>query len=50
MFDFVCNHMSAKSEWFKNYLQQQPGLKIFLLRLIRKPISALSPVRVHYRY
>ncbi|EFF9803714.1 TPA: glucosyltransferase [Escherichia coli] len=25
-------------------------LKIFLLRLIRKPISALSPVRVHYRY
>lgn len=25
MFDFVCNHMSAKSEWFKNYLQQHPG-------------------------
>lgn len=50
MFDFVCNHMSAKSEWFKNYLQQQPGFEDFLLRLIRKPISALSPVRVHYRY
>ena len=29
MFDFVCNHMSAKSEWFKNYLQQQPGFEDF---------------------
>lgn len=50
MFDFVCNHMSAKSEWFKNYLQQQPGFEDFLLRLIRKPISAPSLARVRYRY
>ncbi|WP_343645393.1 sugar phosphorylase [Enterobacter sp.] len=25
MFDFVCNHMSAKSQWFANYLAQKPG-------------------------
>ncbi|BDY94641.1 hypothetical protein MUTS15_32980 [Escherichia coli] len=50
MFDFVCNHMSAKSEWFKNYLQQQPGFEDFLLPLIRKPISAPSLARVRYRY
>ena len=24
MFDFVCNHMSAKSAWFANYLKQMP--------------------------
>ncbi|XPE25467.1 alpha-amylase family glycosyl hydrolase [Shigella sonnei] len=42
MFDFVCNHMSAKSEWFKNYLQQQQVLKIFLLPLNLKPITAPS--------
>lgn len=24
MFDFVCNHMSAKSNWFKGYLENQP--------------------------
>lgn len=25
MFDFVCNHMSAKSKWFENYINQTPG-------------------------
>lgn len=50
MFDFVCNHMSAKSEWFKNYLQQHPGFEDFLLPLTRKPISAPSLARVRYRY
>lgn len=50
MFDFVCNHMSAKSEWFKNYLQQHPCFEDFLLPLTRKPISAPSLARVRYRY
>ncbi|WP_049294458.1 alpha-amylase family glycosyl hydrolase [Franconibacter helveticus] len=33
MFDFVCNHMSAKSEWFKNYLHQQPGFEDFFIAM-----------------
>ncbi len=37
MFDFVCNHMSAKSEWFKTIYNSSQVLKIFLLPLIRKP-------------
>ena len=31
MFDFVCNHMSAKSEWFKHYLNQTPGFEEFFI-------------------
>lgn len=31
MFDFVCNHMSAKSEWFKRYLNQEPGFEDFFI-------------------
>jgi sucrose phosphorylase len=27
MFDFVLNHISAKSSWFHSYLTQQPGFK-----------------------
>ncbi len=50
MFDFVCNHMSAKSEWFKNYLQQQPGFEDFFITVDPKPISAPSLARVRYRY
>lgn len=50
MFDFVCNHMSAKSEWFKNYLQQQPGFEDFFIAVDPKPISAPSLARVRYRY
>lgn len=33
MFDFVCNHMSAKSEWFNNYLQQVDGYENFFLAM-----------------
>ena len=42
MFDFVCNHMSAKSEWFKNYLQQQPGFEDFFITV--DPKTDLSAV------
>lgn len=42
MFDFVCNHMSAKSEWFKNYLQQQPGFEDFFIAV--DPKTDLSAV------
>ncbi|WP_421532982.1 sugar phosphorylase [Lelliottia amnigena] len=31
MFDFVCNHMSAKSQWFENYLNQKPGFEDFFI-------------------
>lgn len=33
MFDFVCNHMSAKSEWFTFYLQQAPGYENFFIEM-----------------
>ncbi|MFS9379273.1 sugar phosphorylase [Citrobacter sp. ANG330] len=33
MFDFVCNHMSAKSEWFTLYLQQAPGYENFFIEM-----------------
>ncbi|EOY7036149.1 alpha-amylase family glycosyl hydrolase, partial [Shigella flexneri] len=42
MFDFVCNHMSAKSEWFKNYLQQLPGFEDFFIAV--DPKTDLSAV------
>lgn len=42
MFDFVCNHMSAKSEWFNNYLQQKPGFENFFLAM--DPATDLSAV------
>ncbi|EIQ32104.1 extracellular solute-binding protein [Shigella boydii] len=42
MFDFVCNHMSAKSEWFKNYLQQHPGFEDFFIAV--DPQTDLSVV------
>lgn len=42
MFDFVCNHMSAKSEWFTNYLQQKPGFENFFLAM--DPATDLSAV------
>ncbi|WP_318363564.1 sugar phosphorylase [Enterobacter sp.] len=42
MFDFVCNHMSAKSEWFNNYLQQKPGFENFFLAM--DPSTDLSAV------
>ncbi|POP44373.1 sugar phosphorylase [Superficieibacter electus] len=42
MFDFVCNHMSAKSEWFQNYLQQKPGFENFFIEM--DPETDLSAV------
>lgn len=31
MFDFVCNHMSAKSNWFQGYLNNRPIYKDFFI-------------------
>lgn len=42
MFDFVCNHMSAKSEWFANYLSQKPGFDDFFISV--DPETDLSAV------
>ncbi|WP_449567124.1 sugar phosphorylase [Lelliottia nimipressuralis] len=42
MFDFVCNHMSAKSEWFNNYLNQVPGFEEFFIAV--DPATDLSAV------
>ncbi|HGY3717421.1 TPA: sugar phosphorylase [Citrobacter gillenii] len=42
MFDFVCNHMSAKSEWFNNYLQQVDGYENFFIAM--DPKTDLSNV------
>lgn len=42
MFDFVCNHMSARSEWFDNYLQQTPGFENFFIAI--DPLTDLSAV------
>lgn len=42
MFDFVCNHMSAKSQWFANYLQQKPGFEDFFISV--DPKTDLSAV------
>ncbi|KZR07008.1 sugar phosphorylase [Enterobacter hormaechei subsp. steigerwaltii] len=42
MFDFVCNHMSAKSEWFANYLAQKPGYEGFFISV--DPETDLSAV------
>lgn len=42
MFDFVCNHMSAKSQWFENYLNQKPGFEDFFIAV--DPGTDLSAV------
>lgn len=42
MFDFVCNHMSAKSKWFANYLKQIPGYEDFFISV--DPNTDLSAV------
>ncbi|EPA1253817.1 sugar phosphorylase [Enterobacter bugandensis] len=42
MFDFVCNHMSAKSEWFANYIAQKPGYEDFFIAV--DPETDLSAV------
>ena len=42
MFDFVCNHMSAKSKWFENYINQTPGYEDFFISV--DPETDLSAV------
>jgi len=42
MFDFVCNHMSAKSKWFENYINQTPGYEDFFISV--DPETYLSAV------
>ncbi|EPN9190615.1 alpha-amylase family glycosyl hydrolase [Enterobacter roggenkampii] len=42
MFDFVCNHMSAKSAWFANYLKQMPEYDDFFISV--DPETDLSAV------
>ncbi|ELY6345312.1 DUF3459 domain-containing protein [Cronobacter muytjensii] len=42
MFDFVCNHISAKSDWFANYLAQQSGFEDFFIAM--DPAADLSAV------
>ncbi len=42
MLDFVCNHMSAKSKWFENYINQTPGYEDFFISV--DPETDLSAV------
>ncbi|WP_312984440.1 sugar phosphorylase [Atlantibacter sp.] len=42
MFDFVCNHMSAESEWFKGYLNDDPQYQDFFIAV--DPAVDLSAV------
>jgi len=57
MFDFVCNHISAKSEWFANYLAQKPGFDDFFISVdpetdlsaVTRPraLPLLTPFKLH---
>ncbi|WP_437615377.1 alpha-amylase family glycosyl hydrolase [Erwinia sp. V71] len=42
MFDFVCNHISAHSAWFKHFLAQDPGWDDFFISM--PPATDLSEV------
>lgn len=42
MFDYVCNHISAKSEWFQKYLQGDPEFQDFFV--VMDPSVDLSTV------
>ena len=42
MFDFVCNHMSSESAWFRHYLAQDPGWNDFFISM--PPTTDLSAV------
>ena len=42
MFDFVCNHMSAHSAWFKHFLALDPGWDDFFISM--PPATDLSAV------
>lgn len=46
MFDFVCNHISAQSEWFADYLSQKPGYEDFFIDVDpRTDLSAVTRPR-----
>ncbi|WP_313678333.1 sugar phosphorylase [Pantoea vagans] len=42
MFDFVCNHMSSRSAWFRHFLAQDPGWNDFFISM--PPATDLSAV------
>ena len=42
MFDFVINHFSARSQWFRNYLERKPGYDEFAIAV--DPATDLSMV------
>jgi len=42
MFDFVCNHMSSRSAWFRHFLAQDPGWNDFFISM--PPTTDLSAV------
>ncbi len=42
MFDFVCNHMSSRSAWFRHFLAQDPGWDDFFISM--PPATDLSVV------
>ena len=42
MFDFVCNHMSAQSLWFRHFLDREPGWQQFFIAM--PPATDLSAV------
>jgi len=42
MFDFVCNHMSSHSAWFRHFLAQDPGWVDFFISM--PPATDLSAV------
>ncbi len=42
MFDFVLNHFSARSQWFRNYLEDRPGFEQFAIEV--DPDTDLSMV------
>lgn len=42
MFDFVCNHMSSRSAWFRHFLAQDPGWNDFFISM--QPATDLSAV------
>lgn len=42
MFDFVCNHISVQSDWFRHYLNQSPEFQHFFIEM--DPSTDLSAV------
>ncbi len=48
MFDFVCNHISAKSEWFQEYLKCNPEYENFFIDLDKDTdLSMVTRPRTH---